>query len=61
VSGPSVAKPSGDHIPLGGFVYAPTMANMRDRWMKAIYMVAIALATFGWLLFIGRLVTKVFF
>jgi hypothetical protein len=43
-----VAKLSGEHTPLGGFVL-PAKEPMRQIWMKANYLVAAALATFGWL------------
>jgi hypothetical protein len=45
-SGPT-AKPSGDYIPLGGFVFY--LSAMRQTWMKANYFVAIAVAMMGWL------------
>jgi hypothetical protein len=45
-----VAKPSGDHIPLGGFVLsAAQRAEMRRYWLTANYLVAITLAMIGWL------------
>jgi hypothetical protein len=51
--GPTEAKPSGDHIPLGGFVRAgPAFmrrGNVRRYWIAANYFVAVALAMMGWL------------
>ena len=37
------------YIPLGGFGYGAAEAKMHDRWMKVNYLLAIGLATFGWL------------
>jgi len=66
-SGPKPAKPSRDHIPLGGFVRHWTFlrlkqkpVSMRQAWMRVNYLIAIAIATIGWLCFIGWVVRKVF-
>jgi hypothetical protein len=56
--GPTAAKPSGDHIPLGGFVgperqsTANVESSMRHVLMRAVYLAAIAVATIGWLWFL---------
>jgi len=36
------------------------VARSRETWMKVTYLIAISFATFGWLWFIGWIVTKVF-
>jgi hypothetical protein len=45
-----MAKPSGDHIPLGGFVRsALSQSNVRRSWMSTTFFVALAIAMMGWL------------
>jgi hypothetical protein len=60
----SPAKPSGDHTPLGGFVYwqgsSVSKSNWRRKWANANYAVSAALAMIGWLWFFGWLAVKVF-
>jgi hypothetical protein len=55
-SGPTVAKPSGDHIPLGGFVFSRiARSDMRRTAIKAAFL-AITIAAMGgwlWLIFVG--------
>jgi hypothetical protein len=49
-SGSTWAKPSGDHIALGGFVlFVQRQNNVRRSWMTVIYLVALAIAMMGWL------------
>jgi hypothetical protein len=46
-----VAKPSSDHIPLGGLFFGRPMSKdgMRRYWMIVNYLVAITLAMIGWI------------
>jgi hypothetical protein len=57
-SGPTEAKPSVD-IFRQAALFLPA-APMRNSWLKVFYLVAIAIATIGWLWFIVWIVFRLF-
>ncbi len=63
-SGPTVAKPSGDHAPPGGFVFQracemPRSTSSHQRWqfrlLIILFVIVVIIATSGWVYLLTKM------